>query len=214
MWKKIKDWCVEHWEKIEDWRIEHDEVVATFLASTVVLLAVFFIYQFLYVPFAKPVTPMTQQQAETPAGVEKAASNAHIKLDSGQTKQVSETIREIRVTEKEPVYIIQTTGDKAQEASENASKQEKADFSIVTDKDHPDEAVELDKLDKNTTVNLNQYNVQAYKKHINTIEYYPAEKTVGYTHQWKISKSGKYMGVGVDYGTDDGRIMAKVTYSW
>ena len=118
------------------------------------------------------------------------------------------------MTEKEPVYIIQTTGDKAQEASEKASKQEKADFSIVTDKDHSDEAVELDKLDKNTTVNLNQYNVQAYKKHINTIEYYPAEKTVGYTHQWKISKSGHYMGAGLDYDTDDNRVMVKVTYSW
>lgn len=118
------------------------------------------------------------------------------------------------MTEREPVYIIQTTGDKAREVSEKASKQEKADFSIVTDKDHPDESVELDKLDKNATVNLNQYNVQAYKKHINTIEYYPAEKTVGYTHQWKISKSGRYMGVGLDYDTDDNRVMAKVTYSW
>lgn len=214
MWKKIKDWCVEHWEKIEDWRIEHDEVVATFLASTVVLLVIFFIYQVFYVPFTKPVTPTSQEQAETTEGVKKAADNAHIKLDYGQQKQISETIREIRVTEKEPVYIIQTTGDKAQEVSEKASKQEKADFSIVTDKDHPGEAVELDKLDKNTTVNLNQYNVQAYKKHINTIEYYPQEKTIGYTHQWKISKSGKYMGVGIDYDTDDGRIMAKVTYSW
>ena len=207
MWTKIKDWCVNHRDKV-------DKVVGIFLFITAVLFGAFCIYQVLYGPFTRPVTPMTQQQAETPAGVEKAASNAHIKLDSGQTKQVSETIREIRVTKKEPVYIIQTTGDKAQEAYEKASKQEKADFSIVTDKDHPDEAVELDKLDKNTTVNLNQYNVQAYKKHINTIEYYPAEKTVGYTHQWKISKSGKYMGVGVDYDTDDGRIMAKVTYSW
>ena len=118
------------------------------------------------------------------------------------------------MTEREPVYIIQTTGDKAQEASEKASKQEKADFSIVTDKDHPDEAVELDKLDKDTTVNLNQYNVQAYKKHINTVEYYPQEKAIGYTHQWKTSKSGRCMGVGLDYDTDDNRVMAKVTYSW
>ena len=205
------------WEKLKDWYAGHkDEVVGALIAIAIVaiLFGVLCIYQFLYGTFTRPVTTMPQQQAETPAGVEKAASNAHIKLDSGQTKQVSETIREIRVTEKEPVYIVQTTGDKAQEASEKASKQEKADFSIVTDKGHPDEVVELDKLDKDTTVNLNQYNVQAYKKHINTIEYYPAEKTVGYTHQWKISKSGRYMGVGLDYDTDDNRVMAKVTYSW
>lgn len=204
MWKKLKDWYVEH----------KDKVVGTFMAIAAVLLTIFFIYQFFYVPFARPVTTIPQQQAETPAGVEKAASNAHIKLDSGQTKQVSETIREIRVTEKEPVYIIQTTGDKAQEVSEKAGEQEKADFSIVTDKDHPEKSIELDKLDKNATVNLNQYNVQAYKKHINTIEYYPAEKTVGYTHQWKISKNGRYIGAGVDYDTDDQRVMAKITYSW
>ena len=204
MWTKIKDWYEEHKE----------EVVGTFILILDELFATFFIYQVLYGPFTKPVTTIPQQQAETPAGVEKATDNAHIKLDSGQTKQVSETIREIRVTEKEPVYIIQTTGDKAQEASEKASEQAKADFSIVTDKDHPEKSIELDKLDKNATVNLNQYNVQAYKKHINTIEYYPAEKTVGYTHQWKISKNGRYIGAGVDYDTDNQRVMAKITYSW
>lgn len=209
MWKKIKEF--------NDWHIENKNVfegVFKILVIGFVLLCFAITLKNTFKQASEPVTPMTQQQAETPAEVEKAASNAHIKLDSGQTNQVSENIREIRVTEKEPVYIIQTTGDKAQEASEKASKQEKADFSIVTDKDHPDESVELDKLDKNATVNLNQYNVQAYKKHINTIEYYPAEKTVGYTHQWKISKSGRYMGVGLDYDTDDNRVMAKVTYSW
>lgn len=206
MWKKIKDWFVRN----------KNDLASGFVFGCVAVIAaaLLFIIDTTLKPAPEPVTTIPQQQAETPAGVEKAASNAHIKLDSGQTKQVSETIREIRVTEKEPVYIIQTTGDKAQEASEKASKQEKADFSIVTDKGHPDEVVELDKLDKDTTVNLNQYNVQAYKKHINTIEYYPAEKTVGYTHQWKISKSGRYMGVGLDYDTDDNRVMAKVTYSW
>ena len=204
MWTKIKDWYEEHKE----------EVVGTFILILAVLFATFFIYQVLYGPFTKPVTTIPQQQAETPAGVEKATDNAHIKLDSGQTKQVSETIREIRVTEKEPVYIIQTTGDKAQEASEKASEQAKADFSIVTDKDHPDEAVELDRLDKNETVNLNQYNIQAYKKQLNTIEYQPWEKTIGYTHSWKVSKSGKYLGVGADYDIDDRRVLARVTYSW
>lgn len=203
------------WNKIKDWILNNKYKTAQIITAVIlIVLLVFFVVKAWEAHITKPVTTIPQQQAETPAGVEKAASNAHIKLDSGQTKQVSETIREIRVTEKEPVYIVQTTGDKAQEASEKASKQEKADFSIVTDKDHSDEAVELDKLDKNTTVNLNQYNVQAYKKHINTVEYYPQEKAIGYTHQWKTSKSGRYMGVGLDYDTDDNRVMAKVTYSW
>ena len=206
MWKKIKDWFVRNKNDLAGGRV--------FGCVAVIAAALLFIIDTTLKPAPEPVTTIPQQQAETPAGVEKAASNAHIKLDNGQTKQVSETIREIRVTEKEPVYIIQTTGNKAQEASEKASKQEKADFSIVTDKDHPDEAVELDKLDENETVNLNQYNIQAYKKQLNTIEYQPWEKTIGYTHSWKVSKSGKYLGVGADYDIDDKRVLAKVTYSW
>lgn len=206
MWKKIKDWFVRN----------KNDLAGGFVFGCVAVIAaaLLFIIDTTLKPAPEPVTTIPQQQAETPAGVEKAANNAHIKLDSGQTKQVSETIREIRVTEKEPVYIIQTTGDKAQEVSEKASKQEKADFSIVTDKDHSDEAVELDKLDENETVNLNQYNIQAYKKQLNTIEYQPWEKTIGYTHSWKVSKSGKYLGVGADYDIDDKRVLAKVTYSW
>lgn len=205
MWKKIKNWFKGEWNR-------GLFIVMSFLILLTVVFA--FANAGLNRYTTKPATTMPQQQAETPAGVEKAASNAHIKLDSGQTKQVSETIREIRVTEREPVYIIQTTGDKAREVSEKASKQEKADFSIVTDKDHSDEAVELDKLDENETVNLNQYNIQAYKKQLNTIEYQPWEKTIGYTHSWKVSKSGKYLGVGADYDIDDKRVLAKVTYSW
>ena len=205
MWKKIKNWFKGEWNR------------GTFIVmSFLILLTVVFAFANagLNRYTTKPATTMPQQQAETPAGDEKAASNAHIKLDSGQKKQVSETIREIRVTERETVYIIQTTGDKAQEVSEKASKQEKADFSIVTDKKHSDEAVELDKLDENETVHLNQYNIQAYKKQLNTIEYQPWEKTIGYTHSWKVSKSGKYLGVGADYDIDDKRVLAKVTYSW
>ena len=202
-------------QKIKDWILNNKYKTAQIITAVIlIVLLVFFVVKAWEAHTTKPVTTMPQQQAETPAGVEKAASNAHIKLDSGQTKQVSETIREIRVTEREPVYTIQTTGDKAQEVSEKASKQEKADFSIVTDKDHPDEAVELDKLDENETVNLNQYNIQGYKKQLNTIECQPWEKTIGYTHSWKVSKSGKYLGVGADYDIDDKRVLAKVTYSW
>ena len=50
--------------------------------------------------------------------VQQASENAHVKLDYGQATQVSEIIKEIRVTEKEPVYVIQTTGSEAKEISE------------------------------------------------------------------------------------------------
>lgn len=202
-------------QKIKDWILNNKYKTAQIITAVIlIVLLVFFVVKAWEAHITKPVTTMPQQQAETPAGVEKAASNAHIKLDSGQTKQVSETIREIRMTEKEPVYIIQTTGDKAQETSEKAQEAAGADFAIVTNKDTTQGAKQLDELPADTQVTLNQYNVQAYKKHINTIEYQPTENVVGYTHQWKVSKSGHYMGVGADYDIDDKKVMMKITYSW
>ena len=202
------------WKKINDWAEKHEHTIDIVFNVVFVVCILVWLWAMIHREQPKIETTMPQQQAETSIGVQQASENAHVKLDYGQATQVSEIIKEIRVTEKEPVYVIQTTGNEAKDISENVVKQEKADFAIVTDKDNPEKAVELDKLDKNTTVNLNQYNIKAYKNHINTIEYYPSEKTVGYTHQWKISKSGRYMGVGLDYDTDDNRVMAKVTYSW
>lgn len=204
MWEKIKDWCVEH----------REEIVGTFILIPTVLFATFFIYQILYRPSTNPVTPMTQQQAETMQGVKQASENAQVKIDDAQAQEIASTIREIRVVEKAPEYAIHTTGDKAQEASEKAQEAAGADFAIVTNKDTTQEAKPLDELPDDAQVILNQYNVQAYKKHINTIEYQPTEKVVGYTHQWKVSKSGRYMGVGANYDIDDKKIMMKVTYSW
>lgn len=197
------------WKKINDWAEEHEDTIGTVLNVFCVVCIVVVLWSLAH---TESKTPISQQQAETPVGVQQASDN--VELDYGQAKQVSETIKEIRVTEKEPVYVIQTTGSEAKEVSENVVKQEKADFAIVTDKDNPEKVVELDKLDKDATVNLNQYNIKAYKQHINTVEYYPAEKAVGYIHQWKVSESGHYMGVGVDYDVDDNKVMAKITYSW
>ena len=202
------------WKKINDWAEKHEHTIDIVFNVVFVVCILVCLWAMIHREPPNIETTMPQQQAETPVGVQQASENAHVKLDYGQATQVSEIIKEIRVTEKEPMVVIQTTGSEAKDISENVVKQEKADFAIVTDKDNSEKTVELDKLDKNTTVNLNQYNIKAYKNHINIIEYYPAEKTVGYTHQWKISKSGKYIGVGVDYDTDDERVMAKVTYSW
>ena len=170
------------------------------------------------------VTFSSQEQAETAAGVHQAAADADVKLDAGQEKEISTVIKEIRTTEQVPVYVVQTTGANLNEATETARKRAEADFSIVTrdttstdttDKILPSEASQTaEAITDNTPVTLNQYNIQAYKKHINTIEYQPWEKTIGYTHQWKITKSGRYIGVGADYDIDDKRAYAKVVYSW
>jgi predicted negative regulator of RcsB-dependent stress response len=208
VWQKIKSWYQEN----GCWLIE--EVMRWLF----IVIFIFFVVLALYLIWekftAEPVTTMSQQQAENPTGVQKAADNAGVTLDAGQAKDVSTAIKEIRVTEKEPVYVIQTTGENAKEESEKAVKQEQADFAIVTAKDDPEKEVSLDELDKDTKVELNQYNIQAFKKNLNTVEYQPVEKVVGYTHQWKVTDDGRYMGVGIDYDLDDKKVYAKITYTW
>ena len=167
------------------------------------------------------VTFSSQEQAETAAGVHQAASDADVKLDADQEKEISTVIKEIRTTEQVPVYVVQTTGANLNTAAETARERAGADFSIITDNTPADNnkapfeaPQEFETIPDNAPVTLNQYNIQACKKHINTIEYQPWEKTIGYTHQWKITKSGRYIGVGADYDIDDKRAYAKVVYSW
>ena len=194
---------------IKNWLAGHK--LEVFVVLELILIA-FALYHLLKPP--ETITVMPQEQAETTQGVKQASENAQVKIDDAQAQEIASTIREIRVVEKTPEYAVQTTGDKAQEASEKAQEAAGADFAIVTNKDTTQEVKQLDELPADTQVTLNQYNVQAYKKHINTIEYQPTEKVVGYTHQWKVSKSGHYMGVGADYDIDDKKVMMKITYSW
>ena len=194
---------------ITNWLAGHK--LEVFVVLELILIA-FALYHLLKPP--ETITVMPQEQAEITQGVKQASENAQVKIDNAQAQEVASTIREIRVVEKAPEYAVHTTGGEAQEASEKAQEATGADFAIVTNKDTSQEVKQLDELPADTQVTLNQYNVQAYKKHINTIEYQPTEKVVGYTHQWKVSKSGRYMGVGADYDIDDKRIMMKVTYSW
>jgi hypothetical protein len=68
-------------------------------------------------------------------------------------------------------------------------------------------------------VELNQYNVQAYKKILHTIEVVPdiqnkSVDEVGYTVSRKISNDGKYIGVGASYNIDDHKTMVKLSYTW
>ena len=194
---------------ITNWLAGHK--LEVFVVLELILIA-FALYHLLKPP--ETITVMSQEQAETTQGVKQASENAQVKIDNAQAQEIASTIREIRVVEKAPEYAVHTTGDRAKEASEKAQEATGADFAIVTNKDTAQEVKQLDELPADTQVTLNQYNVQAYKKHINTIEYQPTEKVVGYRHQWKFSKSWHYMGVGADYDIDDKKVMMNITYSW
>lgn len=168
----------------------------------------------------QPVTQETQTEAETPAGVEHAAEQARVPVSPNQAQTAAKEIRYIYQHDTKPVYTITTTADKAQARSETARKAAGADFSIVTDKSKPTAKKDLTQLPKGSTVELNQYNVQAYKQELHTVEVAPdldsgkGVSEVGYTVQRKITKDGKYIGFGAAYNVDNHKTLAKVTYTW
>ena len=106
--------------------------------------------------------------------------------------------------------------------SESARKTAGADFAIVTNKQNPEANTDLNTIPAAAKVELNQYNVQAYKKELHTIEVSPnidgggkaGVAEIGYIEQFKISKDGKYIGLGVSYNIDEHKTMAKVMYTW
>ena len=165
-------------------------------------------------------TSMSQSQAESEAGINTAAHNAQIPLSASQSKEVVTQIREIHTTEQVPVYVVQSTGATVSQDVEQAREDSKADFAVVTDLNHPEQEVKVDELDKDARVELNQYNVQAYKPVIRQIE---AGKVaggdgfmIGGSVSRKITKDGQYLGVGADYIRHDGEDMAvvKIVYSF
>ena len=167
---------------------------------------------------AQPVTTESQVQAETPAGVTQAADKAQVGISPSQTQEAASQIRYIYTNSIIPQYTIKTTGDKAQEAAEKAQAAAGADFSIITNKSNPTETTDLKTLPAGSTVELNQYNVQAYKKVLHTVEVgtndFHGVDEVGYMVSRKVSKDGKYLGVGVSYNVDNEKAMVKLSYTW
>ena len=118
----------------------------------------------------KPVTTMSQEEAETPKGVETASQNAGVPVSPTQAKEVAREIQVIRETQKEPVYIVQSTGATVEKDSEKSVKDNHADFAILTDPSDKDKEVDISSIPEDTKVELNQYNVQAYKPVIRQVE--------------------------------------------
>ena len=202
-------------------KLNHEKIVKYAAVAAAIILSVLLGFYFFdkHKPPEKE-TGMSQVQAETEAGINTAAHNAQVPLSATQAKEVVTQIREIHTTEQVPVYVVQSTGATVSQDVEQAREDNKADFAVVTDPNHPDEEVKLDELDKDAKVELNQYNVQAYKPVIRQIE---AGKVaggdgfmVGGSVSRKITKDGQYLGVGADYIRHNGEDIAvvKIVYSF
>lgn len=92
------------------------------------------------------------------------------------------------------------------------------DFSVVASDDG--EKADVASISKDKPVELNQYNVQAYKQVLHTVEVSPdidggrGVAEVGYSVSHKVSRDGKYLGVGASYNFDNDKAYVKMTYTW
>ncbi|CQR71396.1 hypothetical protein SOV_17490 [Sporomusa ovata DSM 2662] len=178
------------------------------LGVVLLLVACWLLYQYFHQP--QPVTVESQQLAETPAGVDLAAKNAHIDMLQSQLNEAAQQIAELK--NKPPDTIIQTVPVEVIKTVEVERQKSGANFAIVTDPKQPDKQVDLkevEKLPTETSVTLNQYNVFAYKKVIRGVNVYPDwsevvrgnfkidEVTADVSR--RITKDGKYIGVVAGY---------------
>lgn len=203
-------------DKIKSWVEAHKKLIAYIAAGAVLICAAFLIYRHFHQP--EPVTTESQTQAENPAGVEQAAYRAHVPISNDQAQQAASQIKYIYSHDVQPVYTITTTGDKMQNVAETAQNNAGADFSIITNKSNHNKKIDVSAIPATSTVDLNQYNVQAYKKVLHTVEVGTNDMKgvdeVGYMVSRKISKDGKYLGIGATYNIDEHKTMVKLSYTW
>lgn len=199
------------------------KLVIAAIALLLIGIGGFFLYRHIHQP--QVVTGESQQQAETAAGVELAAKKAQVTMLQSQLKDAAQQIAELK--NKPPDTIIKTVPVEVIKTVEKEVQTSGADFAIVTDQKQPDKQVdlkEIEKLPADTTVNLNQYNVYAYKKIIRGVNVYPdwsalakrkaeiEEITVDINK--RITKDGKYIGLVAGYEFDDKKGKMGLRYSF
>lgn len=192
-------------------------------ALIVILLVCWFVWQHAHPP--QTVTAISQEQAETPAGVELAAKNAHIEMLQSQLEESAQQIAELKnrppeeIVKTVPVEVVKVVGVEREKRG--------ADFAMLTDPKQPDKTIspkELEKLPEDTAISLNQYNVFAYKKIIRGINVYPdwgelaksKFKLDEISVDWskRITKDGQYLGItgGYNFDREQGKIGLRYSF--
>lgn len=205
-------------EKVKAWALAHRRIIGGVVL--VVLLVVIAVLLFRSCKTEQPqkVTVEPQTQAQTEAGVEKAADAAQVPVSRQQAQDAAQEIRYIYQHDEPPEYTIVTTGGDVEKQAQAAQKRAGADFSIVASTDGA--PANTASISKDKPVELNQYNVQAYKAVLHTVEVSPDIEggrgiaEVGYSVSRKVSRDGKYLGVGASYNFDNDKAYVKMTYTW
>ena len=112
-----------------------------------------------------------------------------------------------------PEYIITTTVKEVPVIVEQERKNNNADFAIVTKPDDPNYVFNPDDFKADDVINLNQYNIKAYKKRIIGVSYYHS-KFASVDYSVKVSNSGHYLGVAMIQDLDKNKSYFGVRYSF
>lgn len=204
-------------EQIKTWALAHRRIIGGVVLGVLLVVVAVLLFRGCKTDPQK-VTVEPQSEAQTETGVEKAADSAQVPVSRQQAQDAAQEIRYIYQHDDPPEYTIVTTGGDVEKQAQAAQERSGADFSIVTSKD--DSKADVASISKDKPVELNQYNVQAYKKVLHTVEVSPdidggrGIAEVGYTVSRKVSRDGKYLGVGASYNFDNDKAYVKMTYTW
>lgn len=205
-------------EKVKVWALAHRRIIGGVVLGVLLVVVAVLLFRGCKTEQPQKVTVEPQTQAQTEAGVEKAADAAQVPVSRQQAQQAAQEIRYIYEHDTKPEYTVITTGGDVERQAQAAQERAGADFSIVASQGG--EKVDVASIGKDEPVELNQYNVQAYKKVLHTVEVSPdidggrGIAEVGYTVSRKVSRDGKYLGVGASYNFDSNKTYVKMTYTW
>lgn len=204
-------------ERFKTWALAHRRIIGGVVLGVLLVVIAVLLFRGCKTEPQK-VTVEQQTQAQTEAGVEKAADNAQVPVSRQQAQDAAQEIRHIYQHDEPPEYTIITTGGGVEKQAQAAQERAGADFSIVASQDGS--KADVASINKDKPVELNQYNVQAYKKVLHTVEVSPdieggrGVAEIGYTVSRKVSRDGKYLGVGASYNFDSNKTYVKMTYTW
>jgi hypothetical protein len=130
-----------------------------------------------------PVIATTQQAAQTVQGVQQAAQEAKVPLNTAQAATIAQAVQQS--AGKQPDKIVPSTGSAWEAMTEKIRKESGADFAMVTDPKRPNEKPAPKPTEP---VNLNVYNIKAFPNHFEQVGYGPPSTVIA-SANWKIAKT-------------------------
>ena len=196
------------------WLYKHRQLVMYAIVAAALAVGGYLLYQHFH-PHS-PVTPLSQEQAETPQGVQEAAEQSQVHISTDQAVEIAEAIREAPA--RKPDRVVETTGAQLVDTVEAERIKSGADFAIVTD---PAQAGKTPVLDNkigpptfpaDKPVTLNQYNIQAYPKALLELTAYSDKSLdVAYLRRVKVFGATGYIGPAITLSPDSVRVGARLT---